>query len=176
MVGADEVALDPAARLRDLGAAVATDIQEGAHLAGIVAHHQYRHAAGVVGEVVARLGNAASEAHHEGMATEQYLHLPIEAIGIRVRLHGIRGNVVCETGGPRVDVGEKLPRERDLQCAIHRGALELAPAPATLPADLRNDEADDHARQQDARAGQEPVALRALLERAVPQPGGIEIC
>ncbi len=59
MVRTDERALDMPAVARHLRAAVTADVEKRTHFPVVIAHHQDRDAAVVIGEVIARLGDSA---------------------------------------------------------------------------------------------------------------------
>ena len=80
VIGADEGALVRAAGLLlDGGAAMATDVEEGAQHAVGATRHQDRLASVVMDDEVARLAQLAREGDDDGIAAEQEIDLALEA-------------------------------------------------------------------------------------------------
>jgi hypothetical protein len=89
-----------ARRRLDTRAAVAADVQERAQLAVVAAHHEQRHAGGIVREEVTRRGELRDMTHDERQLAKQ----PCRLIGVRVDGYERRGRL--GVGGAVVEVCE----------------------------------------------------------------------
>src|ERR1019366_1784375 len=119
MIGATEARRARTAPLDEARAAMATDVRERPKLSLIVARHQHRRRPEAIGEVVARLFDAATEARNEGILAEQNL-----ALAPRAFLRGVCCWVVArECLGHRrraaIDRFQRLANQAHLRLMLH---------------------------------------------------------
>ena len=115
VIRTDEIAFHVTASPRHLRAPVTANIQKRANLSVVIAHHQNWYTAVVIGEVIAGLGYATAQAHHQRITAKKNPHLALQAITIGVAGNGISGDVLGKAGGAGVNMLEQLLSECDLQ-------------------------------------------------------------
>ena len=109
------------------------DIEEGPERAVLAAHHQDRHAAQIVGAVVAGIGQLAGEAEEQRVAAKEHVLLALRLPGAGVGRNGIEIDGLRQFRRAALDEVNHTARERDLGRMLHSGF-----SPSWLPLTARN--------------------------------------
>ena len=95
------------------------DVEEGVEAAVVATHHQDRHAAQIVGAVVAGLGQLAGEGEEQRVAAKQQLALALGLLGARLGRGRVEIDGLGELGGVAVHEVEHPARQRNLRGVFH---------------------------------------------------------
>jgi hypothetical protein len=90
------------------GAAMRTDVEEGAHLAGLVAVDQHRQAGGVHRLVIAGPGQFGGERQHQWQSLEDEVDLCPPLVGVEIGAHRHVHRLVGHEGVLVLDIIEHL--------------------------------------------------------------------
>jgi hypothetical protein len=98
---------------------MSADVEECIEAAVVATHDQDRHAAQVVGAVVARLRQLAGEPEEQRTAAKQHLALTLRMLRAGVGGDGIEVHGIGQLGGVVVHEADHPLRQRDLRRVFH---------------------------------------------------------
>src|SRR5262245_23807680 len=118
MIGTGERARATAS-LRDLGAAVSANIEEGPERSVATSDGEDRDPREIVGAIGARLGPVTGEPHHQRTASDEFLLLPFVALRAGVGRDIVAPRRISQRGCLGVDVVEQLLEKTDFDRSVH---------------------------------------------------------